>query len=265
MKYLRPGYTESTLLFIDYLLKNNIKIENHTQSGMINWLYTTSGFYDRDFSGSYFDFDTKNIATSDNFIKFINEYRNSLMNSDKLHLLLHRVCSEEKTVNKFIHGFQPKDDFFWWNYKLWYKILENKSVLLISSFAPLMEQQYVSGNLFKIDPQFPRLANITHYQTPYTFFNSGPNKNFFETLEQIKQQISIIHFDIAIIACGAYAVFLADYCDVLGKIAIAIGSRMHYMWGIDTTQKENSLWISDIPQEYIPEGHEKIENSRYWK
>lgn len=269
MKYLRPGYTESTLLFIDYALNHRGKTQkdliNHTQSEFINWLYTTSGFYDINFKGSYFDFDTLSISESDVFNRFIRDYKSSLMYADKLQFMLHKISNDQDLIRDFIQFFNPKDTLQWWNYKSWYSILQDKAILLVNSFAPLMEQQYNCGNIFKIDPAFPVLSNIFAYKTPYTFFNKGPDNNFFETLDRMKEDISGINFDIAIISCGAYAVLLSDFCNQLGKTGISIGSRMHSMWGINPAMQDNPLWISKIPDEYIPVDYSKIERGGYWK
>lgn len=46
MKYLRLGFTESTLLFywyIENILKESICDYTISQRNLINWLYTTSG------------------------------------------------------------------------------------------------------------------------------------------------------------------------------------------------------------------------------
>lgn len=259
MKYQRPGYTETTLMFLEYLKKDKQRIE------WINWLYTTSGFYDKEIAGSYFwQYDTKKILESQNYKKFITEYTESIKNSDKLCLLFQKNDYDDKK-KEFIDYLNPKSFFDWYDYKDWYKILNTKKILLINSFAPLMQQQYESGNLHKIDPGFPVFSDINSYKTPYTFFNNGPDSSFFETLENIKRKISVINFDIAIISCGAYAPLLCDYVDSIGKTGICIGSRMHSMFGIDPKNKNNHLWISEIPKEYIPEGYEKIENGRYWR
>jgi hypothetical protein len=57
MNNLRLGYTETTLLFYYYLNKNNISNEIilNSQQNFINWLLTTSGFYDKKIKGSNFN------------------------------------------------------------------------------------------------------------------------------------------------------------------------------------------------------------------
>lgn len=259
MKYQRPGYTETTLMFYEYLGVDVPRIH------LINWLYTTSGFYDKQIKGSYFgEYETKKILESENYKNFIIQYTGAIKNSDKLCSLFHKTNFDDKR-KEFIEYLQPKSFFDWYKYKEWYTMLKDKKILLINSFAPLMKQQYENGNLHKIDPNFPIFSDINCYRTPYSFFNNGPDSNFFETLENIKKQISTIDFDIAIVSCGSYAAFLCDYCDSISKTGISIGSRMHSMFGIDPKIKDNPLWISKIPQEYVPENYEKIENGRYWK
>lgn len=71
MKYQRPGYIETTLMFCEYLKVDKPRIE------WINRLYTTGGFYDKQIKGSYF-------WESENYKNFIIQYTRSLKNSDKL-------------------------------------------------------------------------------------------------------------------------------------------------------------------------------------
>jgi prolyl-tRNA synthetase len=91
MKYQRPGYTETTVMFLEYLKKDKPRIE------WINWLYTTSGFYDKEIVGSYFwQYDTKKILESKNYTKFIREYTQALKNSDKLCPMFHKTDYDDK-------------------------------------------------------------------------------------------------------------------------------------------------------------------------
>ena len=66
---LRLGLTETTLLFYYYLENilnidlNNLKLI-HSDYEIINWLYSTSGFYDKTINGTYFDIDVKKAKKS---------------------------------------------------------------------------------------------------------------------------------------------------------------------------------------------------------
>lgn len=267
MKYQRPGYTESTLLLAKYLQdidEDKYKtIYEKAFSKFINWLYTTSGFYDTKINGSFFNYDSRQILNSDCFIKFLNIYEKSIFKSDKLNFLIHKIV-ENEAINNYIGKLKPISmDEFWFNYRKWYGILENKKILLINSFAPLMIEQYENGNLHKIDNNFPRLADIISYRTKYTFFNTGPDSNYFETLYSILNDIRKIEFDIALVSCGAYACPIVESISD-NKLAISMGNRLSYMFGIDPGKERREFWITEIPTEYIPNDCNKIEAGRYW-
>lgn len=267
MKLQRTGYTEGTLLVTKYLQTLDPDkysyVINQSLHRFTNWLYTTSGFYDKSIAGTYFNFNGKNIINSKYFIKFINMYEKSIFDCDKLNFLVHKIVDID-IIHTYCSLFNANDyNEFWFNYTKWYKMLENKSVLLINSFAPLMVEQYENGNLHKLDQNFPKLRNIYGYRTPYTFFNNGPHDNFFETLDEIISSINKISFDIAIIGCGAYGCLIADAIHK-NKIAICIGSRVSHMFGVNPEMRDNNLWISSIPKEYIPDNYKKIEGGRYW-
>lgn len=272
MKYQRPGFTETTLLFAHYVDKNNINgVFNDNQSvnkiycQFINWLYTACGVYDKTIDGTCFDIDCNSVLMSDVFIKFLDVYYKSLLDCDRLNLLIHKITNDKSVVSNFSSKFMAKNsDPFWYSYHKWYQILNNKIVLVINSFAPLMELQYKSGNLHKIDEKFPVFKDIISYRTPYTFFNNGPDANYFETLESMINEIQNIDFDVALVSCGAYACPIVDRIHT-NKVAISMGSGIHKMFGIDPQSKENSPFIlNKIPQEYIPENYMKIEGGRYW-
>ena len=66
---LRVGFTETTLLFY-YYLENILNIDItilkliDSQNNLINWLYSTSGFYDKTLNGPSFDMDVKKAKKS---------------------------------------------------------------------------------------------------------------------------------------------------------------------------------------------------------
>ena len=78
---LRVGFTETTLLFY-YYLENILNIDItilkliDSQNNLINWLYSTSGFYDKTINGTYFDIDVKKAKKSDVY----NYYFSNLLN-----------------------------------------------------------------------------------------------------------------------------------------------------------------------------------------
>jgi hypothetical protein len=283
IKLQRAGFTETNLLFI-YWLESNCDLPINqllydVQKLDIQRLYSKSGFYDKQINGNYFNIDFEKAKTSDLYHKFINDYTKSLYDCDYLILMSHIYKNKEyfqfkdqlnNYYNKYFNhkNYLNKQLFRYWtdNYSASiYKYLDNKKVLIVNSFGSLIYQQYISGNVHKIFPDFPILNNIDYVDFPYTFFNSGPHENFFETLNFYYDLIKQKNFDIALVSCGPYGCILVDLIvKNLNKSAITMGSGITPMFGINPG-KDEPFWISEIPKKYIPLEYEKIENGRYWR
>jgi hypothetical protein len=150
--------------------------------------------------------------------------------------------------------------------------MRDKKVLVISSFAGLIKQQYECGNVYKIYDNFPNITGIEVFQFPYCFFNNGPHNNYFETLDAVYEEIKKIDFDIALLGCGAYGHMLCNLIDgELKKDAVYVGGNIQTMFGIlnnrekiHTKYETNEYWITEIPEEYRPPNYNMIENGCYW-
>lgn len=278
IKLQRAGFTETDLIFIDSLPKEKITQDLRELWLLdINRLYSQSGFYDKEIYGSYRDIDTEQAESSNTFRRWLLEYRNSLLNSDYLILMSH-IYSQQKyflykdMLNIYSNRFNQKNSINKNFYRYWkdnyaqsiYPYLEDKNVLVINSFGSIIQHQYDSKNIYRIFPSFPKIRNLKHIDFPYTFFNDGPHKNYFETLDYYFEIISQIEFDIALVSCGSYGCILVDrIVSLLSKSAITLGSGITPMFGIDPNKKEQ-YWVNEIPKEYIPNNYEKIDKGRYW-
>lgn len=278
-KYIRLGYGETSLLFINWIENNKWdKISDFdkrqlikSKTTLINWLYTTSGYYDSSISGTYFDFDAKK-AENESYKRYMKLLYEASSNAYVLQLCFHNF---EETIKAY------KDEFYKsFNAKKHEPIgirhvcelVDNKRVLVISSFANLVKQQIVSGNHKKIHNIYPPILDVITYTTPYTFFNSGPDGHMLNTLEKIKQDIKQLRdqFDVAIISFGSYTALLADYIyQELDKSVLCIGRMLQVVFGIKTSRtitesmKNPEYWIP-VPDEYKPPNYQKIENGCYW-
>ena len=153
-----------------------------------------------------------------------------------------------------------------------FKMMNNKKVLVISSFDGLVRKQFESGNLYRIYKNYPNIIKLETIKFPYCFHNNGPHENYFETLEIIFNEIKNIDFDIAILGCGAYGHMLCHKIDTeLNKDAIYVGGSIQTLFGIISSRekehgkiKYDENWISEIPDEYKPVNHKLIENGCYW-
>ena len=189
MKIQRPGYSESTLLCLDYILKNHIceldeyhnSIVNQSIHKFLCWLFTTSGLYDvtisstgmKELKSSKKNNKTNLLLFAEDLYehttvkRFISMYVAGLKNSDVCKLLLHKMTPEFHTkgfVRKFKESLYVKSETFPWalDNQFYYNYMEGKTVLVVNSFASLCAKQYKSGNLNKIDSSFPKLKNIIY-------------------------------------------------------------------------------------------------------
>jgi hypothetical protein len=287
-QFYRIGVTESSLLFNYWVMNNNIAL-NETQQNELNilkknkanYFYTTSGYYDKTINGSYMNFNV--TYNEQQYNKFFNLLLTEIQNSKKSilcpYFTFQRSLFELK--NEFIKflGINGSEiilhENFWdMDMGTFYDSTNNKKVLIISSFAELMKEQYESGNVNKINSQFPKFKTISAYNMIYTYFNNGPHNNLFETADFIFDKINDIDFDIAIVSCGAYSLVLGNLIKTkLNKDVITFGNALSVMFGIigkrskknyDGTNHNNNYYITNIPDSYKPDGYEKIEGGCYW-
>lgn len=285
MKIVRLGMTETSLLFLtfisrNYILKPDIKKNiSRIIMSMINWLYSTSGYYDKSVKGNNFNFDI--TAMNKNYLKFINHLEESVGKCEITQIFVHEgfvmnllnIYKDDfmKKYNitnlKILNGTEFQDrinDIF--------SMMNNKKVLVISSFDGLIKRQFESSNLKKIYDNFPNITKLETIKFPYCFHNNGPHENYFETLDIVFEEIKKIDFDIAILGCGAYGHMLSHKIDKeLNKDAIYVGGSIQTLFGIISSRekehgkiKYNEYWITEIPVEYRPNNYKLIENGCYW-
>ena len=272
IKILRLGYTESTLLFIYWLHMytnlNSIEIIA-LKKQKINWLYTTSGYYDTMQLGNYFNVIhneedtvvyTKYMAIIYDFIKDVDIC--------KLYMEITDIGNTIETFMKVINPKQNEEI----SQEIVFNFIAHKRILIISPFAELIKTQCDSGNCKVIYPNTPAITAINIYTFPYTFFNKGPHNNILETSEYIFNNILETikdEYDSVLISCGAYSCLIAKQFYDIGKNVCTIGGELQPFFGIKnsrthfpTTNPE--YWIIDIPEKYKPVDYNKIENGCYW-
>jgi hypothetical protein len=285
MKIVRLGMTEFSILFLTFISRN-YKLETNLKQfisrsimSMINWLYSTSGYYDKSVKGTNFNFDVTSMNT--NYFKFINHLEESICDCKTTQIFVHEGTIMDLLnvyKNDFIQKYNIKNltilngTEFQERINDIFNMMNTKKVLVISSFDGLVKKQFESGNLKKIYDNFPNIIKLETIKFPYCFHNNGPHENYFQTLDAIFEEIKKIDFDIAILGCGAYGHMLCHKIDKeLNKDAIYVGGSIQTLFGIISSRekehgkiKYNDYWISDIPQEYRPNNYKLIENGCYW-
>lgn len=127
----------------------------------------------------------------------------------------------------------------------WTRALAGKKVLVIHPFSTTIEAQYKKrALLFKnpdILPEF-ELKTLRAVQGLGGMDNAN-YPDWFAARDSMKHQIDKIDFDIAIIGCGAYGMFLAQYVKSLGKQAVHTAGATQLLFGI-----KGERWIHEHPE-----------------
>ncbi len=154
----------------------------------------------------------------------------------------------------------------------WTQCLEGKKVLIIHPFEKSIVSQYRKREkLFsnqKILPNF-QLMTLQPVQSIAGNYEHLPFDNWFEALDHTKRAISKLDFDIALIAAGAYGMFLTEHCKIIGKKAVYMGSFLQLLFGIygkrwlEGGTFINEHWVRPLPEE-TPRNAHKVEGGCYW-
>ncbi len=280
MLQLRLGMTETTLLYY-YYLENIIKVpfDKNTfdsKKNLVNWLFTTSGFYSKTITGSYFNFNPIQIYNSKIYNKYMRQLFNIIKGSDNIHLNFHNI-----SITSYLESFKK----YLSSKKITsiteneiYQYINNKKILIVSSFADLIKEQIDNRNCKNIYDNFPNILSVSTYTTPYTFFNKGNHNDIFDTTNHINNDISKLDqdYDIALVSCGAYSLLIANYINKkLNKDVIVMGGNIQTIFGIlnkrtreyydaNNINYDPQYWITEIPDKYKPVDYMKIENGCYW-
>jgi len=186
----------------------------------------------------------------------------------------------EKYINKYLNCVKVDLDgyyapFMWQN--PWTKYLKGKKVLVVHPFVDSIRYQYEHNRDKLFDnpdvlPEFKELLTVKAVQT----ISDQQDERFdtwFDALQFMKDEISKLDFDIALIGCGAYGMCLAAHVKRMGKQAVHLAGWTQMLFGV-----YGERWIKDQPQysKYIneywirplesekPKGAEKVENGCYW-
>ena len=225
----------------------------------MNTLYTNAGFFPCD----------KKLVP-----QFEEIYRHACAQLDVLAVLRNR--DEDywvRSINrkaKYI-TLTALEPYYWQN--PWSRVLRDKKVLVVNPFAKTIEQVYLNReHLFSNEDVLPEFSLKTLKAVQSIGDNTENFSDWFEALSYMKEEISKIDFDIAILGCGAYAFPLAAYCKDLGKKAIVLGGATQILFGVKGKRWEKHSTISKLFNDYWqypadderPEGYDKVEKGCYW-
>ncbi len=160
----------------------------------------------------------------------------------------------------------------------WTRTLEGRRVLVVHPFRDTILRQYERrGELFK-DPQvLPEFAHLDVIPAVQSIGGRAEGfESWFDALEFMKNEISRVEFDVALISCGAYGLPLAHHVKKMGKVGIHVGGALQLLFGIKGRRWEgegkcynydqkyyNKNWIRPNDSERPPMA-DRVEGACYW-
>jgi hypothetical protein len=155
----------------------------------------------------------------------------------------------------------------------WSKYLSGKKVLVINPFANSMSLQYkIKDKIWKNPHMLPDFEMIPYVSVQSTC-DLNPHSSWVESLSHMKNEISEIDFDIALLGCGCYGLPLCNFIKTeLNKSAIYIGGALQILFGIKGSRWDgmskinqfyNENWIRPSDEER-PNKFYTLEGGCYW-
>jgi hypothetical protein len=154
----------------------------------------------------------------------------------------------------------------------WAKALEGKKVLVVSPFTKSIQGQFVRINKVFEKENCHNFQLLT-FKAPMTINTKFPtHKTWFELLDEVKDSMNTIDFDVALISAGAYSYPLAHHAKKTGKIGIHSGGGLQLFFGImgkrweksdELIKINNQYWIRPSKEE-TPESAALVEGGCYW-
>ncbi|MDD4969960.1 MAG: hypothetical protein PHT07_11080 [Paludibacter sp.] len=180
----------------------------------------------------------------DTAIKFSERYLNDIPEIDLLGC--HQYYEKFMPLKSEIIKIQLEMLYPFFVDRPWSRILKGKKVLVVHPFAETIELQYKKRNLlFENQEILPEFELLTYKTVQSVAGNSVPFNSWFEALNYMEKDISMIDFDIAIIGCGAYGLPLAAFVKRLGKKSIHLAGGTQLLFGI-----KGKRWVEQYSNEW---------------
>lgn len=156
----------------------------------------------------------------------------------------------------------------------WTHALKGKKILVVHPMVETFKKQFKIRDKIWPDGLLPEFELFTIKAVQSIAGEKTKFKDWFEALEWMKDEISRVDFDIAIIGCEAYGFPLAAYVKRLGKKAVHMAGATQLLfgvrgrrWEIDPTQPftnfMNDFWVRPDTTE-TPKNAKLVEGACYW-
>ncbi|MFB9950278.1 hypothetical protein ACFFP0_15575 [Rhizobium puerariae] len=156
----------------------------------------------------------------------------------------------------------------------WSRTLHGKKVLLITSFPKTAASQYERRrDVWKASPQVLPDFDLDIIQAPSSPALAPPaHASWQAALDDLKEQMTAVDYDVALIGAGALALPLGAHARSQGKIGVHLGGAVQILFGIKGARWDNHPVISRLfneswvrpNAEEVPKAAKIVENGAYW-
>jgi hypothetical protein len=189
--------------------------------------------------------------------------------------LIEKYCHNKAVDKPYNSGHEGET--IWFNKDNWYEKLSNKKILIISSHAGSMKQQWLSNRIFKSHGK-----NIKNEETgielafvkpPMSACGLSPCKSWVESLDFLKKDVDAklggFDLDLALISCGGYGASICDYVyQKYNKSVFYIGGALQLYFSIIGNRWIEKSYINEhwvkLSEDEIPDNAKLIEGGCYF-
>lgn len=148
--------------------------------------------------------------------------------------------------------------------------------MIVHPFSELIEQQYQRRNDIFPEKKILPECNIKVVKAIQSSGETVPTEyaNWSEALDMLYERCIRTDFQVALLACGSYAVPLASRLKKAGKQAIVLGGMMQLMFGIKGSRWEasrpgivamyNDAWIRAGEGYRVENANKMVDGAAYW-
>lgn len=135
-------------------------------------------------------------------------------------------------------------------FRVFAAVLTRKRVVVVSPFARSIQANFPRRKMFFPNYAYPEFSLLT-VDTPITYAGLPdkfyPHADWFETLDALKSELARQEFDIALLACGSYAMPLGRFiADQMRRKAIYVGGVLQLFFGVIGRRYDNPFFLSQI-------------------
>jgi hypothetical protein len=152
--------------------------------------------------------------------------------------------------------------------RLFEEVLPGKRVLVVSPFSKSIEINFGFREKFFPNYKYP-LFELQLYNAPITYAGLPdefyPDADWFATAERMQQEVSALEFDIALLACGSYAMPLGLHIsEKMRRKAIYMGGCLQLFFGVNGRRYDNPFFRNQMNLEAFIRPVERDRFLRYF-